>query len=147
MWWQRLKNLPCLASFLQAKHCLLLLPLLLNVDGQHYLVIPDPDIKTVYLRVGGESPAFDLVSEPQQQLEHHGLQDRSTEAFYARGEEGGAEEINLRNNSQQMARLHDCEHQKRRKMASIPFTQNLAAKENYKQGPYWCRRLNKRHTD
>ena len=84
MWWQRLKNLHCLASFLQAKHCLLLLPLLLDVDGQHYLVIPDPDIKTVYLRVGGESPAFDLVSEPQQQLEHHGLQDRSTEALHAR---------------------------------------------------------------
>ena len=74
MWWQRLKNLPCLASFLQAKHCLLLLPLLLDVDGQLYLVIPDPDIKTVYLRVGGESPAFDLVSEPQQQRSRESIQ-------------------------------------------------------------------------
>ena len=63
-----------LLRLLQAKHCLLLLPILLDVDGYHYLVIPDPDIKTVYLRGGGESPAFDLVSE-QQQLEHHGLQD------------------------------------------------------------------------
>ena len=80
---------PTLLRLLQAKHCLLLLPFLLDVDGHHYLVIPDPDIKTVYLRVGGESPAFDLVSE-QQQLEHHGLQDRSTKALHARGEEGGA---------------------------------------------------------
>ena len=69
---------PTLLRLLQAKHCLLLLPFLLDVDGHHFLVIPDPDIKTVYLRVGGESPAFNLVSNPKQKLEHHGLQDRST---------------------------------------------------------------------
>ena len=54
---------PTQLRLLQAKHCLLFPPFLLYVDGHHCLVIPDPDIKTVYLRVGGESPAFDLESE------------------------------------------------------------------------------------
>ena len=63
MWWQRLKTQPCFASY-KPSIVYKLLPFLLDVDGHHYLVIPDPDIKTVSLRVGGESPAFDLTSEP-----------------------------------------------------------------------------------